>query len=518
MTPVQKINDIAIVTDYVANGSFASLKKNVKYLDEPGYAILIRFTDNTKNWNGDYKYVSKRAFDFLKKSTLFPGDLIIANVGDPGKLFIVPDLKMPMTLGPNSILVRPKIKDLNTIYLAKYFESPVGKSQIKRIISSTAQTKFNKTSFRELLIPLPPLCDQIRIATLLNKVESLIAKRKKSIEDLDELLKSTFLEMFGDPVNNDMGWDKKELSKVANSRLGKMRDKKFITGNYLRPYLGNSNVRWFDILVDDLLEMDFNKKERLVFSLEYGDLLVCEGGEIGRCAIWKNQLSECFFQKALHRVRVKKLLKPEFLQYVFWFYANYNGFRNVSNKATILHLTGEKLKETEVPIPPLNLQNKFATIVEKVEFIKNRYHKSLTDLENLYGALSQKAFKGELDLSRIPLEKEADAQQEMIEPQIQETVKEPQEEITATPEDRDQVLRQMFDKFLSGRKGNNLSLEDFWAEAEEKFMDVMDDETLPLGMKDYDTAKQWLFELLESDEVSQSFNEAENRMEIHINP
>lgn len=76
----------------------------------------------------------------------------------------------------------------------------------------------------------------------------------------------------------------------------------------------------------------------------------------------------------------------------------------------------------------------------------------------------------------------------------------------------------MFDKFLSSRKGDLLSLEDFWPAAEEKFMDFMDDESLPLGMREYDTAKQWLFDLLESGKVSQSFNEAENRMEIHINP
>ncbi len=149
--------------------------------------------------------------------------------------------------------------------------------------------------------------------------------------------------------------------------------------------------------------MDFNKKDRKIFSLQYGDLLVCEGGEIGRCAIWRNQLEECYFQKALHRVRVKDSLTPQFLQYVFWYYAHYGGFKNVSNRATVLHLTGEKLKETEIPVPPIALQNKFATIVEKVRTLKEKYKNSLKDLETLYGALSHKAFKGELDLSRIPI-------------------------------------------------------------------------------------------------------------------
>lgn len=208
--------------------------------------------------------------------------------------------------------------------------------------------------------------------------------------------------MFGDPVRNEKGWRELGVKDFSDSRLGKMRDKKFITGNHLRKYIGNSNVQWFRFVLDDLLEMDFDERERAIFSLQYGDLLVCKGGDIGRCAIWKNQIEDCYFQKALHRVRLDSSLAiPEYIQFVFLFFSIFNGFK-VTSKATIAHLTGEKLAITEIPLPPIDLQNQFATIVEKIEGIKSRYQHSLADLESLYGALSQQAFKGELDLSRVP--------------------------------------------------------------------------------------------------------------------
>lgn len=291
------------------------------------------------------------------------------------------------------------VNECNLHYLANYLKY----RGFSDVTTGAAQPQITRTNLDRVQIPLPSLHDQIRIAHLLGKVEGLIAQRKQHLQQLDDLLKSVFLEMFGDPVRNGMKWDELAVKEFSDSRLGKMRDKKFISGNHLRKYLGNSNVQWFRFVVGDLLEMDFDERERAVFSLQYGDLLVCEGGDIGRCAIWKNQVEDCYFQKALHRVRVDpKLAVPEYIQFVFLFFSIFNGFK-ITSKATIAHLTGEKLAATKVPLPPIGLQSEFAGIVEKVEAIKSRYQQSLTDLEALYGALSQKAFKGELDLSRVPM-------------------------------------------------------------------------------------------------------------------
>ena len=293
--------------------------------------------------------------------------------------------------------------ELSADYLLRYMKSDWGNAQIRANTEGAVRDSLKYKGLERIKIPLPPLDDQKRIAHLLGKVEGLIARRKQHLRQLDDLLKSVFLEMFGNPVRNEKGWDLHSVNNFSESRLGKMRDKKFIKGAHLRKYLGNSNVQWFSFVFDELLEMDFDEREREIFKLENGDLLVCEGGDIGRCAIWKNQIEDCYFQKALHRVRLdRNKAIPEYIQYVFLFYSLFNGFK-ITSKATIAHLTGEKLKATLIPLPPINIQNQFAAIVEKVEGLKSRYQQSLTDLESLYGALSQKAFKGELDLSRVVL-------------------------------------------------------------------------------------------------------------------
>ncbi|WBU87966.1 restriction endonuclease subunit S [Cellulophaga omnivescoria] len=147
-----KIKDFdAIVTDYVANGSFASLAENVNYKQEPDYAKLIRLTDFNRDFNGDFVYVDKKAYEFLSKSKLERDDIIISNVGAyAGTVFKCPDLNYPMTLGPNAIVVKSNFN--NFFYLL--FTSRFGKHMLNSIITGSAQPKFNKTSFRNLELHL----------------------------------------------------------------------------------------------------------------------------------------------------------------------------------------------------------------------------------------------------------------------------------------------------------------------------------------------------------------------------
>jgi type I restriction enzyme, S subunit len=200
--------------------------------------------------------------------------------------------------------------------------------------------------------------------------------------------------MFGDPVINEKGWEMKCVDEIADSRLGKMRDKQFITGNHLKYYLGNSNVKWFSFSFDKMEQMDFDDDEQLKYSLQYGDLLVCEGGEIGKCAIWKCEMNDVYFQKALHRIRVKKdMVNEYYLAYVFYLFALGNGFANVTNGATIAHLTGVKLKKILIPTPPVMLQNQFAEIVTKTEEQKALVNKAVDETQHLFDSLMSKSFE-----------------------------------------------------------------------------------------------------------------------------
>ena len=282
----------------------------------------------------------------------------------------------------------------------KFLYYALNKRGFKDVITGAAQPQITREGLNKIDLDIPESKEyQLHIANLLNKAENLIALRKESIRLLDDFLKSTFLEMFGDPIANKKKWNLLQVSDYGESRLGKMLDGKKIIGNNLKPYLRNSNVLWFGFKLDDLLEMDFDEKDRVEFSLRNGDILMCEGGEIGRCAIWKDELEECYFQKAIHRIRLNKVIAlPEYFVYMFWLYTMNGGLNKYMGAATISHLTGEKLKKMKLQIPPIELQTPFAKIVEKTEALKTQYQQSLQELENLYSSLSQKAFRGELTL------------------------------------------------------------------------------------------------------------------------
>lgn len=142
-----------IITDFVANGSFASLKDNVTILQEKDYAYFIRNVDlKDKKFE---TYVNKHAYEFLSKSALFGNEIIISNVGDVGSVFLCPKLDRPMTLGNNIIMLRPKESQI-LYYLYIWFKWFQGQSLIQGIKSGSAQPKFNKTDFKNLPIILPP--------------------------------------------------------------------------------------------------------------------------------------------------------------------------------------------------------------------------------------------------------------------------------------------------------------------------------------------------------------------------
>ena len=142
-----------IVTDYVANGSFASLKENVHLYQERNYAYFIRNTDLKA---GTFEvFVDEPSYNFLTKSRLFGGEIIISNVGDVGSVFLCPILDAPMTLGNNIIMIKPLQNELR-YYLYIWFKWSMGQGLIQGIKGGSAQPKFNKTDFKSLPIILPP--------------------------------------------------------------------------------------------------------------------------------------------------------------------------------------------------------------------------------------------------------------------------------------------------------------------------------------------------------------------------
>ena len=290
--------------------------------------------------------------------------------------------------------LRPDARVLNRDYLAVFLRSD---SFVTWAVSKTAGAKMPRLGTKDLMnaeIPVPTIEQQKKIAEKFKKLEQLISLRKQQLAKLDELVKARFVEMFGNIIRNDKSWPIHNFSDIASSRLGKMLDAKQQTGKYSYPYLANFNVQWFSFNVDNLNQMDFNKAEQKEFELRDGDLLVCEGGEIGRCAVWHNEIQPCFFQKALHRVRCnRQLVQPDYLAWWFKYNCNHGGFAEIAGaKATIAHLPGIKLKQLQVALPPLSLQNEFAAFVERVDQQKQTVQQSLEKLELMKKALMQEYF------------------------------------------------------------------------------------------------------------------------------
>ena len=168
---MKSCGEVCEVTDYVANGSFATLRENVSYRQEPDYAVLVRTIDLSNNFDGDKVYIDERAYKFLSKSSLFGGEIIINNIGaGVGQTFRCPYLKEKMSLGPNSILVRTPNND----FYYYWFNSIYGQNAMMKVVTPGAMPKFNKTGFKTITVPVPPLSEQQQIVDILDKFEASI--------------------------------------------------------------------------------------------------------------------------------------------------------------------------------------------------------------------------------------------------------------------------------------------------------------------------------------------------------
>ena len=176
-------------------------------------------------------------------------------------------------------------------------------------------------------------------------------------------------------------WKKVKLGDITESCLGKMLDAAKNRGEY-KPYLANLNVRWGSFDTDNLSLMKFEEDEDERYGIKYGDLIICEGGEPGRCAIWKEQLPEMKIQKALHRVRPKDGLVDNFyLFYWFLLAGKCNWIDQYCTGATIKHLPGQKLKEVVVDLPSIEVQHRIATILSRYDSLIENYQKQIKLLE-----------------------------------------------------------------------------------------------------------------------------------------
>lgn len=246
----------------------------------------------------------------------------------------------------HAMVVRAKPKMILPEFLPFFLQSDMFMERAIEISVGSLSPTINWKTLREQVFPLPPLDEQKRIAEILWAADEAVEQWRRVYSALNVLISVHRVEFF-----SRKNWPAKKLKKLFSVQLGKMLSPKAKTGNSSFPYLANYNVQWDRIDLEKVQEMDFSEKEREKFALAPGDILVCEGGEVGRSAIWHGEIENCYYQKALHRLRPISNFSPEvMLQFMMW--ADRKGlFKALTGHSTIAHLTAIKLKEMDVPVP-----------------------------------------------------------------------------------------------------------------------------------------------------------------------
>jgi type I restriction enzyme, S subunit len=285
------------------------------------------------------------------------------------------------------------------VYLLRYF-SPV------KLINDISYPSLKQSKIETYEIPLPSRQDQIQIANLLSKAETLIEQRKQSIALLDEYLKSTFLEMFGDPITNKKNWEKVKLSSLGSIDRGVSKNRprnapELLGGKY--PLIQTGEVTNSGLYITSFTKTysEIGLKQSKLWEKE--TMLITIAANIARTSILS--FKACFPDSIAGFIANKKETEIIFVHYLFIFFQK--KLEDGASQTAQKNINLELLRNLLVPKPPIELQTQFANIVTKTETLKEQYKNSLVELENFYGSLSQKAFKGELVLHDITDESES---------------------------------------------------------------------------------------------------------------
>ncbi|WP_445454961.1 restriction endonuclease subunit S [Flavobacterium sp. HNIBRBA15423] len=354
-----------------------------------------------------------------------------------------------------------------------YIKFYLNEANLNKHITGTTRGKLTKSALENIKIPLPEnLADQIRIAEVLMKTETLIKQRKKSIDLLDDFLRSTFLDMF--IYNPEIKkWTftevKNTVEKFKNAikagPFGSSLKKEFYVEKGYKIY-GQEQV-----IKDDLNYGNYYINEKLYKKLESckikeGDVLISLVGTYGKIIVVPKEFQQGIINPRLMKISFdKKVINPVYFKFFFKSEYLLRQLSKLSRGGTMDIINVGIVKEIKISIPPIKLQNKFASIVEKAEKVKEQYKESLKELENLFGSLSQKAFKGELDLSKLDvsaqireIEKKIEAENN-LDISLQSKLTKPMQQLIKQTENISKILPKNLDSILATQKYAEIALQ-----------------------------------------------------------
>jgi type I restriction enzyme S subunit len=273
--------------------------------------------------------------------------------------------------------------------------------------SSHGTKRLSGQVFENLPIPVPPMPEQRRIADILDKADSIRRKRKEAIALTEELRRSAFLEMFGDPVTNPKGWEVTPLGKVSDVSGGLQVTHARELHPITLPYLRVANVFRDRLDLTEVKEIRATYAEAERTALRVGDVLVVEGhgnpNELGRAAVWSGALPRCTHQNHLIRVRpTPGVLEANFLSaYLNAGSGRAQMLRMGKTTSGLNTISTNNVRAVSMLLPPIELQRSFCKIVDGNAHLLGAMQASRAATDELFAGLVDRAFRGELTGSNV---------------------------------------------------------------------------------------------------------------------
>ncbi len=370
------------ITDYTAAGSFADIAKNVHYINsESGFAQLIRTTDLKSRFSNEDKfiYVDEHAFKYLWRVNLNKEGLVLPNVGNCGEVYYITPNVFPLcnnVLGPNAIWVRSE-HALNR-YLFHVFSAKEFQQKLAKIVSPTGQTKFNKTNFKELLIPVPPLPVQHEIVRILDSFTELtaelaaeLAARKKQYE----YFRDTLLASAGYSSNIKIG----NITRVFSASRVHREDWKnegvpfYRSSDVIAAFNGVENSRGKAFISLELYESLSAKSGKM----RKDDLLITGGGTIGIPYIIPDDSPIYVKDADLICIQKNDRVLTRYLYHYFLSTSFRDYLKSITHDATIAHYTINQVQNTPIPVPRIEEQSRIISLLDRFDALCNDITKGL---------------------------------------------------------------------------------------------------------------------------------------------
>ena len=394
--PRVALSQVATSVDYGVTASAATESVGPKFL---------RITDiqaNAVDWRQvPWCECSERE---SKEANLQSGDIVFARTGaTTGKTFLIEDCPEDAVFA--SYLIRVRLgSEIEPRFVNQFFQSKDYWAQISKGARGVAQPGVNATTLKALRIPLPPLPEQRRIAAVLDQADALRAKRREALAQLDRLTQSIFIEMFGDQQSQE--WPIETIADVAALHDGAIR-----TGPFGSQLLHSEFVAdGVAVLgIDNAVANEFRWGERRFISeskyrdlrrytVKPGDVLITIMGTCGRCAVVPDDIPVSINTKHLCCITLNAMkCRPEFLHAYFLRHPMARGYLEQTSKGAIMSgLNMGLIKSMPISVPPLALQQTFATRIQAVEALKTTHRAALVELNALFASLQHRAFSGGL--------------------------------------------------------------------------------------------------------------------------